>query len=60
MTVKVGSIWGTADRKKFIVTDVKFENDETWVYYNSIETQVDYFCLEEAFEQRFYEIVNNG
>jgi hypothetical protein len=60
MTVKVGSIWATADRKKFIVTDVKFENDETWVYYNRVETQVEYFCLEEAFVNRFSEVVNNG
>ncbi len=60
MTVKVGSIWGTPDRRKFVVTDIKFENDETWVYYNSVETQVEYFCREEAFEHRFYEIVNNG
>lgn len=60
MKVKVGSIWGTPERKKFIVTEVKFENDNTWVYYNNLETQVEYFCLEEAFVSRFSEVVNNG
>jgi|LauGreDrversion4_2_1035121.scaffolds.fasta_scaffold1815676_2 hypothetical protein len=60
MQIKIGSIWGTVERKKFVVTEVKFENDETWVYYNSVETQVEYFCLEEAFKNRFFEIVNNG
>ena len=60
MQVKTETIWGTADRRRFIVTDVKFENDETWVYYNNVETQVNYFCLEEAFVKRFSEIVNHG
>ena len=58
MQVKVGSIWGTADRKRFIVTNVSFENDDTWVYYNNLETQVSYFCLEDAFKSRFTEIIN--
>lgn len=58
MTVKVGSIWGTTDRKRFVVTDVKFEDTGTWVYYSNIETQVQYFCLVDAFKTRFSEIIN--
>lgn len=58
MTVKVGSTWGTADRKKFTVTDVKVKTDGTWVYYRNVETQVAHFCLQEAFKSRFSEIVN--
>lgn len=59
MQIKTGSMWATPDRKKFIVEDVKFEDGETWVYYKNVETQVEHFCLEDAFVRRFSEIVNN-
>lgn len=58
--MKVGSKWGTADRKIFLVTNIKKVDNQTWIYYNNIFTKQEYFCLREAFINRFSEIVNNG
>lgn len=58
--MKLGSIWGSADRTQFKVTDIKVINDQTWIYYTNINTGQNYSCLEEAFKSRFDEIVNNG
>lgn len=56
--MKVGSKWGTAERKEFVVTDIKVIDNQTWIYYNNVLTKQEHFCLKEAFISRFSEIVN--
>lgn len=58
--MKVNSIWGTSDRKEFVVNDIKIIDEKTWVYYKNISTGQKYHCLKEAFTNRFTEIVNNN
>jgi hypothetical protein len=54
--VKVGSTWGTADRKKFVVLSVvDTEDGHRWVHYrsNNGEEPKEYSCYEESFVSRF-------
>ncbi len=57
--MKIGSLWGSTD-KKFEIKDVTIVDNQTWVYYNNVLTKQEYSCLKEAFLHRFKEIINNG
>ena len=51
--VKIGSVWTSSDRKLFTVTDVKTNNEETFIYYTLQGTDKHYNCLVDAFLSRF-------
>jgi hypothetical protein len=51
--VKIGSVWTSSDRKLFAVTDVKTNNEETFIYYTLQGTDKHYNCLIGAFLSRF-------
>ena len=51
--VKIGSVWTSSDRKLFTVTDVKTNNEETFIYYTLQGTDKHYNCLIGAFLSRF-------
>ena len=54
--IKVGSRWTAIDRA-FIVTDVKEDEQGTWVYFRHEVTEQEYNCLIEAFMSRYQQDV---
>ena len=50
--IKVGTMWQGGD-KKFQVTNIIEEQDNTWVHYKNIKTEQSYSCFIEAFLSRF-------
>jgi hypothetical protein len=59
MQVRIGSKWKTVDRT-FIVTGVLEKEQDLWVYYKNIKTLQEYNCRQEAFVERFSQIVNEN
>jgi len=55
--IKIGSKWSTIDQV-FVVTDLKEQSDECWVFYKNISTGNEFSCLKGAFTQRFSQILN--
>ena len=58
--IKIGSRWSSNDFTRFVVTSIKVIDEKTWIFYSNKDTGQQYRCLEEAFVNRFREIVNEG
>lgn len=64
MSVKLGSIWSTSDRKEFIVINVVDAPDgHRWIHYrehhgiSNVKESKEYSCYEESFVHRFTEVL---
>lgn len=56
-----GSIWQSADGRKFIVTSVEARpGGQYWAHYTEMGTTADYVCLVEAFQHRFRIFINHN
>ena len=53
--IKVGTMWQGGD-KKFQVTNIVEEQNNTWVHYKNIKTEQSYNCYIEAFLSRFHKV----
>jgi len=58
--VKTQSIWSSTDSRRFQVTGIRQDNQDTWIHYANIQTGTEYQCLVDAFIQRFREAPNDG
>lgn len=52
--MNIGEIWCSNDFKEFIIEDIFFKDEESWVSYRSINTETTYSCLSSAFKNRFF------
>lgn len=60
INIAIGSIWTTSDSKSFKVKKIeKDKSSKVWVFYESMDTQKEYSCYEEAFVSRFNLFDNN-
>jgi hypothetical protein len=52
----VGTVWQGNDGKKFRVTNIVEEQDNTWIHYTNMKTAQQYNCYLEAFLSRFSKV----
>lgn len=58
--IEKDQIWTSQNRTEFHIDDIRETEKGTWIHYTNTFTQQTYSCLEEAFRQRFYPVMNRG
>jgi len=54
--IKVGTVWQGNEGKKFQVTEIAEEKNNTWIHYKNMKTEQTFNCYIEAFLSRFNKV----